>query len=106
MARWAALTAARDPEQITFARAAADAPLMQKQGCIVGYRAKLKECSFGAGEQVLVLFGDSHAAQWAPALQLIAAGHGWRFITLTKASCPAARVTLQMPQLGREVLGV
>ena len=43
-----------------------------------------------SAEHTIVLFGDSHAAQWFPALVNIAAKRGYKLVTLTKAGCPAA----------------
>ena len=36
----------------------------------------------------VVLFGDSHADQWSPALIRLAERHHWRLRSLTKSSCP------------------
>jgi hypothetical protein len=49
----------------------------------------------------LVLFGDSHAAQWFPALDAIARERGMKLVSMTKSGCPAAWVSLRSPQLGR-----
>jgi len=48
-----------------------------------------------------VLFGDSHAAQWFPAIEELATEHRWRLVSLTKASCPAADVGVWSPSLKR-----
>jgi len=47
-------------------------------------------CEFGAPEsdRVLAVAGDSHAAQWIPALKILADRHGWRLQAYTKSSCP------------------
>lgn len=37
----------------------------------------------------MVLFGDSHALSWFPALQRMAERDGWRLIVLTKSACQA-----------------
>ncbi|MEO3752242.1 acyltransferase family protein [Streptomyces sp. B6B3] len=52
-------------------------------------------CVYGDpdAERTVVLFGDSHAAQWFPALDRIARERGWRLVSLTKASCKLAAVT-------------
>lgn len=49
-------------------------------------------CAFAneTSEHTIVLFGDSHAAQWFPALVSIAEQRGYKLVTLTKAGCPAA----------------
>ena len=55
---------------------------------------ELRPCEFGDkdGEQTVVLFGDSHALQWLPALTGPARRQGWRVVTLTKAACPPAQI--------------
>ena len=46
-------------------------------------------CDLGAadGAITVALVGDSHAAQWSPALELIASQRGWRLVPFTKDSC-------------------
>lgn len=46
------------------------------------------------GERTVVVTGDSHAAQWIPALDRVAKDRKWRLITFTKAACPFSRVTV------------
>ena len=48
-----------------------------------------------------MLFGDSHAAQWLPALQELAAQRDWRLVSLTKSSCPAVKVNVWNTSLER-----
>jgi hypothetical protein len=48
-----------------------------------------------------VLFGDSHAEQWLPALEQVADESRFKIITLLKASCPTARVPVYNPSLKR-----
>jgi peptidoglycan/LPS O-acetylase OafA/YrhL len=52
-------------------------------------------CTYGApdGGTRIALVGDSHAAQWAPALNEAGKGAGWRITEYTKQNCPAAGVT-------------
>ncbi|MFJ1746575.1 acyltransferase family protein [Streptomyces sp. NPDC088116] len=52
--------------------------------CVYGDRSSAK---------TVVLFGDSHAAQWFPALEPLARKHGWKLVSLTKASCKVPAVT-------------
>ncbi len=58
------------------------------------FDSALHTCVVGApdGDTEIVLFGDSHALQWLPALTADAASAGWRITTLTKAACPPARI--------------
>ncbi|GAB3652482.1 hypothetical protein GCM10027589_10040 [Actinocorallia lasiicapitis] len=64
-------------------------------GCHGTYAATaVQPCVFGDrdSERSVVLFGDSHAAQWYPALEEIARLRHWRLVTLTKSSCKIAAV--------------
>lgn len=53
-------------------------------------------CTFGDvnASRIFVLFGDSHAAQWFPALEKYSSAQGIRLITFTKSACPAIDVKL------------
>lgn len=55
-------------------------------------------CRYGdpAGKRTVVLFGDSHAAQWFPAVERVAKHRHWRLVNLTKSSCPAALVSVSL----------
>ncbi|EGV15961.1 acyltransferase family protein [Thiocapsa marina] len=70
---------------------ASDRPPMLKLGCHQNQTApEPLRCVFGDPESkhVVALVGDSHAAQWAPALIRIAETQGWRLLTYTKSACP------------------
>ena len=62
-----------------------------------------KGCVYGApdGDRTVVLFGDSHAAQWFDALDGAASRAGWRLVTLTKSACAALDVPTFLAELGR-----
>jgi hypothetical protein len=49
----------------------------------------------------VVLFGDSHAMQYFPALQRLAKARRWRLVVLTKAGCTPAALTVVNAELGR-----
>jgi len=49
----------------------------------------------------MILFGDSHAAQWFPALERLALQDGWRLVSLTKSACPTADINVWNSALGR-----
>jgi hypothetical protein len=49
----------------------------------------------------VVLFGDSHAMQWFPAVNAVAERRGWRLVVLTKAGCTPADTRMYNPQLRR-----
>ena len=60
-------------------------------GCLVPDRpTRSPACVYGDPESAttVVLFGDSHAMQYFPALEPIAARRRWRVVELTKAGCP------------------
>ncbi len=76
--------------------AADDNPALYADGCQVGYTPSIPHpCFFGnpGGERV-VLFGDSHAAQWFPALQKIAGHDDFQLETQTKSACPSVDAEL------------
>ena len=52
------------------------------------------ECTYGdrGAKKKIVLFGDSHAAQWFPALQRLAKENNFELISLTKSACPGPAV--------------
>jgi len=51
--------------------------------------AEFAPCVYGNPDSnyVVAIVGDSHAAQWIPALQKIATAHDWRLETYTKSAC-------------------
>jgi peptidoglycan/LPS O-acetylase OafA/YrhL len=72
-----------------------------KPRCHADPRAKVpRKCVFGdvASNKVIVLFGDSHAAQWFPAVEAIAKQYGYRLLSRTKSGCGpvAARTFIKM----------
>ena len=72
-------------------------PAIYADGCQVGKSAtNSPPCVYGDihGAKSIFLFGDSHAAQWFPTLNSIAAKGGFKLVVLTKSSCPAASVQL------------
>jgi hypothetical protein len=52
----------------------------------------------------VVLFGDSHAAQWFPTFERLATERHWRLVSLTKSACPAADITVWHSKLARPYL--
>jgi hypothetical protein len=47
------------------------------------------------------LYGDSHAAQWFPALKLAAEQNDWKLIIYTKRGCPPANILTYSSVLGQ-----
>ena len=52
------------------------------------------ECTYGdlSSDKTIVLYGDSHAAQWFPALEKLARENKFKLVSLTKSACPATEV--------------
>lgn len=65
--------------------------------------ATVGRCTYGDrdGDRTVVLFGDSHAAQWVPALAALGEDRGFRLVSLTKSACPVADLTVDNRLLGR-----
>lgn len=85
-------------------RAAEDRGKIQNSGCLVGTkRTKPKKCVYGdkSAKKTVVLFGDSHAMMWSPALNRVAHKRHWRLVTLAKAGCTPASVTTYKGDLRR-----
>jgi peptidoglycan/LPS O-acetylase OafA/YrhL len=73
-------------------------------GCMDSYLdATVRNCVFGnpSSSRTVVLFGDSHAAMWFPAVDVAANAQGWRLLNLTKATCPPFDIPIFSPDLGR-----
>ncbi|MFJ6681405.1 acyltransferase family protein [Streptomyces werraensis] len=53
-------------------------------------------CLYGDenGDRSVVLFGDSHVAQWFPAFDAIAREHGWKLYSFTKNACKVSQITI------------
>jgi peptidoglycan/LPS O-acetylase OafA/YrhL len=74
-----------------YDRVAQDIPGVYRRGCNPDRPDPHPAvCFFGETSQpqsTVVLFGDSHAAQWFPALQEIAKAQHWRLATIVKPGC-------------------
>jgi hypothetical protein len=79
-------------------RTAGDArPLIVRNGCSLFVGAvKSKPCIYGdtKSHTSVVLFGDSHAAAWSPALDRVSKQQHWRLVDFTKAACPPPEVVI------------
>jgi peptidoglycan/LPS O-acetylase OafA/YrhL len=85
-------------------RVHADRAQSIRDGCHVSWSAvRSGPCVYGsaASHRTVMLFGDSHAAQWFPALDRAAKSRRWRLISLTKSTCPPVQLLLWSPVLGR-----
>ena len=97
-----ALPVATDlPRQAVAAKR--DNPDLYKDGCHVDQvSTEPKYCLYGdlSSDTKIVLAGDSHAAQWLPALQILAARNGWKLYSYTKSACAFSDTAVQVA--GRE----
>src|SRR5690606_24853341 len=77
----------------SLADVADDLPVMYGDGCHHDVSAEsVEKCVYGDpdGAQRIALFGDSHTAQWFPAVESFARDRGGVAVsTYTKSSCPA-----------------
>ncbi len=77
--------------------ARSDQPRTYGDGCHLEQPVTtIPDCVYGdpASSTTVVLFGDSHAAEWFPALERLATERGWRLISLTKSACTPAQLTV------------
>ena len=83
-----------DGKQITLASIEAR-PSPYDDGCHLNYHESISPtCEFGdlTATKTVVLYGDSHAVQWFPALEKLAIEKGFKLISLTKSACPSIDV--------------
>jgi len=81
----------------SLAEARADIPAIYDNGCHLAQpTTSIPDCVFGApgSTTTVVLIGDSHAAQWFPAVERLSTERSWRFISLTKSGCTPAWITV------------
>ena len=70
-------------------------PSVYTDGCHVNYgEPESGECTYGDinAKRTIVLYGDSHAAQWFPALEKLANERRFKLVSLTKSACPSVDV--------------
>ncbi len=77
--------------------ARSDQPRTYGDGCHLDQPSTtIPDCVYGdpSSSTVVVLFGDSHAAEWFPALARLATERDWRLVSLTKSGCTPAQLTV------------
>jgi len=70
-------------------------PSVYGDNCHSNYGEKKSgDCTYGDidSKTTVVLYGDSHAAQWFPALEALANDRGFKLVSLTKSACPSVDV--------------
>jgi peptidoglycan/LPS O-acetylase OafA/YrhL len=83
------------PSNLTpsFGRISKDLPSIYGDGCLLDPgQTEAGECTFGDPNSTtkVALVGDSHAAQWFPAVEEAAKRRGWRLVVLVKKGCAMA----------------
>jgi hypothetical protein len=78
---------------MTPAQARADSGALLDSDCYAHHEQTVapdpEDCSIGFFDgDTVVLYGDSHAAQWFGAAVEVADRHDWRLLPVTKADCP------------------
>lgn len=82
--------------------ASRDLAAVYREGCMsLNDDPEVRDCRYGQrdGATKVVLFGDSHAAHWFPALDSITSTHGAELIVILKGGCPVAEVPSTRPDL-------
>ncbi len=86
-----------------IAAATRDYPKPYFDGCHVEQDGGLPDdigCTYGRinGSKTIVLFGDSHALSWFPAVEKMALRKGWRLLSLTMSACTPAEIPAYIPK--------
>lgn len=86
------------PEQERFVAVAKWAQVNATECLTLAPALDQPPCEFGSSQPraTVVLFGDSHAAQWFVPLKHIAEKHALRLVMLTKAACPSVDVPVRV----------
>jgi peptidoglycan/LPS O-acetylase OafA/YrhL len=92
---WAALN--HSTQFRKFYKVRNDVASLYGMGCGADWSdTRLRVCSFGKiskPESTVVLFGDSHAAQWFPALKDIVESRHWKLVTIIKSACSPMNIS-------------
>ncbi|MEA3179585.1 MAG: hypothetical protein QOI59_3108, partial [Gammaproteobacteria bacterium] len=86
---------AERPEMKALAVTRADFATMSRRDCVsINGSNRVRLCTFGPADSAtnVVLFGDSHAAQWFDALNDMAMRQHWKLTTIVKLGCAAVAV--------------
>jgi hypothetical protein len=92
------LPSATNPQIVDAATEDWGQPMAVSAGCEGYYpwtSSPIKPCTFGdvTSKKSVVLFGDSHATMWLPALNLLGQKLHFRVINLWKGNCPSYTLT-------------
>jgi peptidoglycan/LPS O-acetylase OafA/YrhL len=88
----------------SLASATGDRAQVYGDDCVaIGAVEEPTPCRYGdpAAPTTVVLYGDSHAAQWSPPFIEMAEAHGFQLVVLVKGGCPTAEVSIPTNTLAR-----
>lgn len=84
----------------------ADAALSPNARCAIVSMRVPYTCQFGVraaiAEREVALLGDSHAAHWRGALEVVAQARRWRGFSLTRSGCPFSRASPRLEKARRQ----
>jgi peptidoglycan/LPS O-acetylase OafA/YrhL len=90
----------------SLVNARADRDPLRDNGCglPLGAGSRPPDCVMGdiRGSVTVALVGDSHAAHWFPAVDVVARRRGWRLVPFTKSSCVFVDMRIWSRRLNRE----
>jgi peptidoglycan/LPS O-acetylase OafA/YrhL len=89
----------------SLADASGDLPAPESGDCFNNFTdATVHPCLYGdtTSSHTVVLFGDSHALQWFPAIDNLANQEHDALVVMAKATCPPIDITVFSPELGRD----
>jgi peptidoglycan/LPS O-acetylase OafA/YrhL len=95
---------AESAAQARFLKARQDIPVIYRDQCItLAFDTDVKDCVYGRKDSAttIVLFGDSYAAQWFPAVNAVAEAEGWRLVPIFKVACSPVDAEYIYPRIGR-----
>lgn len=83
-----------------------DALLTPNARCVIISLRMPYTCQFGVraavAKRTVALVGDSHAAHWRGALEVVAQARGWRGFSLTRSGCPLSTALPDLPKARRQ----
>jgi len=83
-----------------------DALLTANARCMIISFKTPYTCQFGVragvASRTVALIGDSHAAHWRGALEVVSQARGWRGFSLTRSGCPLSAAVPDLPKARRQ----
>ena len=102
LAKGAAVDTVPNNLRPSIAAAVDDKAQIYDDGCVnIGVDPEVRDCRYGSqgSDFTMVLYGDSHAAHWFPALEEIAVDREIELVVLTKGGCRPSVLRFRPPSL-------